>query len=121
MTWASVPAKYRSKKTTIDGITFDSKKEATRYKELRIMERAGLISGLRLQVAYELIPAQYAPPAKGRKKGKLIERPCTYKADFVYMCDGKKVVEDVKGLKTKEYIIKRKLMLFRYGIRILET
>ncbi|MGM9680364.1 MAG: DUF1064 domain-containing protein [Eubacteriales bacterium] len=83
---------------------FDSLAEYRRWKELNLLLRAGLISDLRRQVRYELIP----------KQGK--ERTVYYIADFVYAENGETVVEDVKGVRTKEYIIKRKLMLYRYGI-----
>jgi hypothetical protein len=80
------------------------------------MQRAGLISDLREQVPYLLIPAQRDDA------GRLIERQCSYVADFVYVdSDGRTVVEDTKGVRTKEYVIKRKLMLHVHGIRILET
>ena len=92
----------------------DSKKEARRAQELWLLQRAGQISNLRQQVTFELIPAQYI-------NGKCVERACRYVADFVYTQDGKTVVEDVKGYKTPDYIIKRKLMLHVFGIRILET
>lgn len=109
--------KYNSKKTVVDGQTFDSKKEANRYKELRLLEKAGEIKDLRTQVKFKLIPAQ-----RDEATGKVIERECSYKADFVYYEeDGETVVEDVKGFRTKEYIIKRKLMLYQYGIRIREV
>ena len=103
--------KYRNRKTEIDGIVFDSKREAQRYAELQILQRAGKIRDLSMQVEFELIPKQDG------------ERACKYKADFVYhMADtGKMVVEDVKGKRTREYIIKRKLMLYRYGIRVREV
>ena len=107
-------AKYYSKKVTINGITFDSKKEAKRYSELVLLERAGKIHNLERQVKVELIPSQ-------RIDGKVVERSCHYVADFVYQEDGKTVVEDTKGYKTKDYIIKRKLMLFLKGIRIKEV
>lgn len=131
----STRTKYKAKKTEVDGITFDSMKEAKRYQELKILEAAGQIKDLRLQVAYELIPAMREPDTIGKRggkiKGKLIERAVIYKADFVYLekldipfSDQEKweeVVEDVKGMRTKEYILKRKLMLYRYGIRIREV
>ncbi len=103
--------KYRNRKTEIDGIVFDSKREAQRYAELQILQRAGKIRDLSMQVEFELIPKQDG------------ERACKYKADFVYhMADtGKMVVEDVKGKRTREYIIKRKLMLWRHGIQIVEV
>lgn len=94
---------------------FDSKKEFRRYQELKVMESAGLISDLQTQVKYVLIPSQR------NELGKVVERECSYKADFVYMMDGKKIVEDVKGFKTKEYIIKRKLMLYIHNIKIVEV
>lgn len=109
-------SKYNARKTTVDGITYDSRKEAQRAQELRLMLRAGIISNLREQVPYELIPAQK------NEYGKVIERAVVYKADFVYDDEkGKTVVEDTKGVRTKEYVIKRKLMLYEYGIRIREV
>ncbi len=108
-------SKYRSQKVLFDGILFDSKKELNRYKELRLLEDAGIIKNLKRQVRYTLIPGQKD------KTGKSIERPCTYLADFVYEdCNGSAVVEDTKGMRTPEYVIKRKLMLFVHGIRIVE-
>lgn len=123
-------SKYGSRKQTVSGITFDSRKEARRFQELRLLELAGQISDLRLQVKYQLIPPQRAPsfevyksgPNKGRRKpGKLLEKECSYIADFVYVQDGETVVEDAKGYRTDVYIIKRKLMLERYGIQIQEV
>lgn len=108
-------AKYRNKKTVIDGMTFDSKKEARRYSELLLLERTGAIHNLKTQVKYVLIPSQKDPVT-----GKVIERECAYKADFVYTENGETVVEDTKGFRTKDYIIKRKLMLQVHGIRIRE-
>lgn len=107
--------KYGNKKIEVDGILFDSRKEANRYCELKMLERAGAITNLELQKQFELIPAQYI-------NGKCVERACKYKADFVYFDNEKgiKVCEDTKGFKTKDYIIKRKLMLFVHGIRIVE-
>lgn len=125
-------AKYGNKKCQYNGIVFDSKHEMERYKELLLLQRAGEIEDLKLQERFELIPAQYelcveiykSGPHKGQtKRGKLLERPVEYVADFVYydLKNGGLVVEDTKGMKTKEYIIKRKLMLYRYGLRVLET
>ena len=102
-------SKYHAVKTTVNGITFDSRKEAHRYYELLLLEKAGEISNLKLQVPYELIPKQPG------------ERACIYKADFVYEDQGETIVEDVKGVRTDAYKIKRKLMLWRYGIRIREV
>ena len=103
--------KYNARKAEVDGITFDSRKEAQRYAELKLLLREGKIQSLRRQVAYELIPKQQG------------ERACAYKADFVYVDNetGQEVVEDVKGKRTPEYVIKRKLMLYRHGIRIHEV
>jgi hypothetical protein len=123
--------KYHNRKVTIDGITFDSIREGNRYRELKLLRKASKISHLQRQVKFELIPAQYElaterytkGPKKGQyKRGKLLERECAYIADFVYIdADGKIVVEDTKGMRTKDYIIKRKLMLERHGIRIKEV
>ena len=111
--------KFGNKKTTIDGITFDSRHEAYRYAELKLMERTGLIHELQLQVPFELIPKQM--------DGKRVaERAVIYKADFVYQIPEENgeshiVVEDAKGVKTKEYILKRKLMRWIHGIEIKEV
>ena len=106
--------KYHSRKITKDGITFDSVKEYRRFCELSLLERAGAITDLKRQVKFELIPSQ-------RVDGKVVERACCYVADFVYKQNGKTIVEDTKGFKTKDYIIKRKLMLYVHGIRIKEV
>ena len=120
--------KYKNKKVTLDGIVFDSKKEARRYGELSMLQRAGEISDLELQKEFELIPAQYETIPRYGKKGqrlkdgkRCIEKPVKYKADFVYKENGVEVVEDTKGVKTKDYIIKRKLMLYVHGKRIREV
>ena len=117
--------KYHSQKLKIDDEAFDSKKEYQRYCELRLLEKAGEIQNLQRQVKFILIPEQREPdisgPRGGIKKGKLLERECSYLADFVYMENGERVVEDVKGFRTKEYLIKRKLMLYVHGIKIRET
>ena len=117
--------KYGAKKVKIDGIVFDSKKEATRYCEFKLMQRAGQIKNLELQKPFELIPSQREPSTMSKtgkeKLGRVIEKPVRYVADFVYMENGKTVVEDCKGVRTKDYIIKRKLLLYIYGIRIKET
>lgn len=107
--------KYGNRKVNFDGRTFDSKKEAERYRVLKSMQELGIISDLQLQQKFILIPAQ-------RIEGKLIERECAYIADFMYVDNdsGKTVVEDTKGVRTRAYIIKRKLMLWRFGIRIKE-
>ena len=118
--------KYKNQKTVVDGITFDSKREARRWQELRLAESAGAIGDLERQVKFELIPVQREPdtrgPKGGIKQGKVIERKVEYVADFVYtdLNTGDKVVEDTKGMRTPEYRIKRKLMLYMLGIRVKE-
>lgn len=122
--------KYGNTKITVDGIQFDSKREAARYQELKLLERAGVISFLQRQTKFQLIPDQHAPsnavytkgPRKGqRKPGKLLEHECSYIADFCYIKNGETVVEDAKGYRTEVYRIKKKLMLERYGIQIREV
>lgn len=110
----SKPSKYGSRKITRDGQTFDSVKEYRRYCELLLLERAGAITDLQRQVKFTLIPSQ-------RYDGKVVERPCTYVADFVYTENGNRVVEDTKGFRTKDYVIKRKMLLYLCGIRIREV
>ena len=119
--------KYHNRKVkTRDGIVHASKREGSRWIELNILEGGGLIKDLQRQVKFVLIPAQYEQGTIGRrggiKKGKLIERECSYIADFVYTDNetGKMVVEDTKGFKTKEYILKRKLMLYIHKIQVRE-
>lgn len=108
-------SKYHSRKVIKDGMKFDSVKEYRRWCELSLLERAGQIHNLERQTSFELIPAQ-------RINGKVVERACKYIADFTYhLPDGTYVVEDTKGVKTKDYIIKRKLMLRVFGIRIQEV
>lgn len=120
-------SKYNATKTKIDGHTFDSKKEARRYLQLKSMEQAGEISGLELQKPYKLTPTLREPdiqgPRGGVRQGKVIERPSYYVADFVYQKAGETVVEDVKSpaTRTPVYILKRKLMLWLYHIRIQEV
>lgn len=106
--------KYRNRKAEVNGITFDSQREAKRYQELLYLLRMGLISDLRLQVPFELLPSQ-------KRGGKVVERPVKYIADFVYKENGEEVVEDAKGVRSKEYVLKRKLMLWQYGIQIREV
>lgn len=114
-------SKYGARKVQVDGVTFDSEKEYRRWCELKIMEKAGLIAGLERQVSYELIPSQYETKPDGGR-GRCIERSASYIADFVYKDkDGKVHVEDAKGMRTKEYVLKRKLMLHVHGIRIEEV
>ena len=99
--------KYSAIKTEVDGIIFDSKREATRYYDLRIRQRQGLIQNLVLQKKFELV-------VNGVKIG-------SYVADFVYTEEGQSIVEDAKGVKTPVYRLKKKLMLALYGIEIRET
>lgn len=123
--------KYNARKVEYDGILFDSQKEVLRYKELWLLYSEGIISNLQRQVKYILIPTQREPaqigPRGGLKQGKLLENECSYIADFVYTVNetGETVVEDVKGYKKGEaykvFTIKRKLMLFVYGIQVKEV
>ncbi len=123
--------KYRNKKVVMNGIEFDSKKEAKRYAELSLLEKAGVIADLKMQVKFVLIPAQREPDTVGArggiKKGKVIEKECSYIADFVYQENGATVVEDIKGYRdpssagNAKFVIKRKLMLYVHGIRIKEV
>ena len=126
--------KYGNSKVVVDGIEFDSQKEGRRYWELKLLQRAGRISDLQLQREFELIPAQYETYPRYGKTGKrlqdgkrCIEKSCTYKADFCYMQDGKLIVEDTKGYRDPasagyaKFVIKRKLMLWRHGIKVVEV
>lgn len=124
--------KYGNRKCQYNGIVFDSRHEMNRYKDLYFMERGHEISDLRVQVPFVLIPEQREEPTerylrgphKGEyKPGTIIEKACTYVADFVYtdVQSGKTVVEDAKGMKTEVYRIKKKLMLYVHGIRIIEV
>lgn len=106
-------SKYHARKTTIDGIRFASAKEAKRYVKLRDMERAGEIQGLRLQVPFEILPSFECEGVK--------YRGMRYIADFVYYRNGVRVVEDVKGAKTPEYRLKKKLMAYMNHINIKES
>lgn len=117
--WAKFPlpakrSKYKNVKTVVDGIEFDSKKEAKRWLELRAMERCGDISCLQRQVVFALIPPVVLD---GRK------RPETkYIADFKYRtAAGDDVVEDAKGFKTDSWSLKRKLMRWIHGIEVVES
>lgn len=108
--------KYGAEPVTIDGIRFDSKAEGRRYLQLKAMQGAGEISGLRHHVEFPLLPAQ----AVGERK----EKPVHYEADFVYLDSaGNQIVEDTKSAptKTKEFVLKRKLMLWIHGIAVKEV
>lgn len=131
--------KLNNQSITIDGIKFDSKKEGRRYSELKLLLRSGQISDLELQKRFELIPAQFETVETGEyykvgaKKGQpktkqvCIEQSLVYIADFVYKENGQTVVEDVKGFRDTssatyaKFVIKRKLMLWKYGIRVKEV
>ena len=126
-------AKYRNRKVTIDGVTFDSKHEAQRYRELQALERAGQIYGLELQKKFVLVPAQYETFDRYGKNGKplkdgkkCVEKEVAYYADFTYItAKGEYVVEDAKGYKGGSayalFTIKRKLMLFIHDIKVKEV
>ena len=123
-------SKYHSTKVkTAEGLVFDSKKEYKRFCELQVLEAAGIIKDLHRQYKFVLIPAQREPDTIGKRggniKGKLIERELSYIADFVYMQDGKVIVEDVKGYKGggaySVFKIKKKLMLYFHGIKVVEV
>ena len=109
--------KYGNRRIVTEDGTFDSVKEHRRWCELKLMEKAGEIVELQRQVPFVVIPKQKD------ELGKVVEREVKYIADFTYRTrkDYKLVVEDTKGMKTKEYILKRKLMLYRNGIRIQEV
>lgn len=126
-------AKCGNVKVTVDGIEFDSKKEAQRYCELQLLERAGKITELELQKEFLLIPSQYETFPRYGKTGirlrdgeRCVERSCVYVADFAYKQDGQQIVEDVKGYRDPasaayaKFVIKRKLMLWVHGIKIKE-
>lgn len=121
---------YNVKTKTSDGLIFDSHKEARRWEQLRMLEKAGKIVELERQVSYELLPNQYETYERFSKTGKrlkdgqrLVERKVDYVADFVYHDAerGELIVEDTKGVKTKDYILKRKLMYLVHGIKIREV
>lgn len=104
--------KYKNTKTTFNSIVFDSKKEANRYKELLLLQKVGIITDLKMQVPYILVPAF--------NLNKKRYRQMTYIADFVYKENGKEIVEDTKGFRTDVYKIKKKLMAYIYQIEIRE-
>jgi len=101
------PLKYKNIRTALDGIVFDSQREAKRYGELKLLERAGEISGLQLQPRFPIV-------INGVKV-------CTYVADFQYRTPSGPVTEDVKGMKTPIYNLKKKLVKAVHGIEILES
>ena len=110
--------KYRNQKVTIDGITFDSKREAGRYQELKALASKNLIEDFRHQVPFELAPGVRFSNEKRAKPA------LRYVADFAYRLDGRLVVEDVKSAitaKAAAYRIKRHLMMAVHGIEVKEV
>jgi hypothetical protein len=106
-------SKYHNIKTVIDGITFDSRAEANRWQDLKLLEKAGQISDLKRQVPYCLVPSVILD---GRKKPAVI-----YKADFVYRTAlDIWIIEDVKGVSTPLFRLKKHLMKHVHGIDIVE-
>lgn len=103
----SMLSKYSSRQVFHDGHMFDSLAEMRRYQDLRLMEASGAISDLEVHPRFEVLPAF--------QRGKLKVRAIVYEADFAYMEAGRRVVEDVKGFETREFRLKRKLWLYRYG------
>ena len=118
--------KYGNKKVEYQGKLFDSKREMQRYIVLKEAEEKGLISDLRTQITFELIPAiteEYVEHLKTKDKIKtrVLQRAVTYKADFVYVKNGEEIVEDVKiskALIPKEFALKEKIFFWKYGKRI---
>ena len=130
MAWRRNRNKYNNHKITVDGKIFDSEREYRRYLELQLLEKSGVIRDLHRQVTFDLIPEAREPdrygPRGGVYKGKVIEHGVSYIADFTYYAalpsgEEEFVVEDCKGMRTDDYKIKRKLMLFIHKIRIRET
>ena len=123
--------KYGNKKVTLDGHTFDSRKEAKYYLYLKNLERQGAISNLRLQVPYEIVPAIYETQTvhlktKDKTVEKCVQKAVHYLADFVYTVTetGKEEVVDVKSAATREdkvYVLKKKMMRAFNGITITEV
>lgn len=115
--------KYNARKIKVGDEVFDSRRELYRWEELCLLEKAGMIKNLRRQVKFILIPSQRETVWKNGKPkpGKVVERECAYIADFVYEENGETIVEDTKGFKTKDYVIKRKLMLYVHHIRVREV
>lgn len=113
MALAARASKYHAKKTVVEGIEFDSAREAKRYTRLRALEEEGKIQHLRLQVPFELLPSFECDGVK--------YRGMKYVADFVYVRDGKVVVEDCKGFRTPEYKMKKKLMAYVNHVNIEES
>lgn len=108
-------SKYHARRTVLDGMSFDSGAEAARWSQLHLMERAGMVRDIRRQVSFELVPGEAGPDGKRM-------RPMRYVADFVWTdSDGREHVEDVKGVRTEAYKIKKRLMWHILGIAVEET
>lgn len=121
-------SKYHNRKTVFDGITFDSVAEAQYYQKLKAMENDGVVSDIRRQVAYQLLPdlyEEYEVQLKTKTKTirKRVQQGTKYIADFVYTdrATGETKVVDVKGVRTKEYLLKKKMMRCLLGITIIEV
>lgn len=120
--------KYNNTKVEIDGIKYDSKKESQRNAYLELMQKQGLISDLKRQVVFELIPTIYEDKVvhlktKDKIVKRVVQKAVTYKADFTYIKDGQLVVEDVKASASyaaldKTFILKEKMMRYFHGIVI---
>tara|TARA_Y100000310_G_scaffold150480_1_gene149909 strand:- start:438 stop:788 length:351 start_codon:yes stop_codon:yes gene_type:complete len=111
--------KYNAKKTAVDGIAFDSKREAKRYVELKLLEKAGEIFGLTLQPTFRFRISGNAVLI--RSKGYPSGRQASYRADFRYVRDGQDVIEDVKGVRTPLYKLKKAMVEAQYGVRVEEV
>lgn len=109
-----IQSKFRNRKVQTEEGKFDSRRELKRWNELKLLQRVGEISELERQVRFRLLPG-------GTRDDGKPERPVDYVADFVYVAKGKKIVEDAKGFKTTDYILKRKMMLFLLGLTIQEV
>lgn len=119
-------SKYHARKVKRHGMIFDSRKEADRWDELVLLQRAGKITGLRRQVPFQILPTQRRPVWNEKKNAfidKAVKQKVTYIADFVYIdsSTGNEVVEDAKGYRTREYILKSKMMLYFHNILIKEV
>lgn len=117
--------KYHARKVLYDGIWFDSGRERDRYIALMILQRGKYIQNLRRQVPFQLLPPIYEErvvqlKTKTKIEKRLVQKGVNYIADFVYERDGKTIVEDTKGYRTKDYILKKKMMRALLGIDINE-
>lgn len=120
--------KYGNRKVEKDGILFDSRKEAAYYLHLKTLLIAGEIEDLRMQVPYELLPAIYETQTvhlktKDKTVEKCVQKAVHYVADFVYkdVATGEEKIVDTKGFRTKDYILKKKMMRALRGIAIVEV